>query len=177
MNNIHINRFKQLIKNFNHHKIGRCNICGKITIFISRANIDEARGDFFCLHCGSFSRKRHVAKIINEVVSNTSFISQIPKNVKINIYSADVDDAFFKTLYEYESFVCSDLLPDTELGKEIKKRVFCQDLEKLTFQNESFDLVITEDIFEHVRDYKKGFKEISRVLKNGGYHIFTIPFF
>lgn len=62
-----------------------------------------------------------------------------------------------KTLYGMDSFVCSDFLPDTELGTEIKKGVFCQDIEKLTFSNESFDLVITEDVFEHVRNYENGF--------------------
>ena len=68
-------------------------------------------------------------------------------------------------------------MPDIKLGTEIKNGVFNQDIENLTFPNESFDLVITEDIFEHVRNYEKGFKEIFRVLKKGGYHIFTIPFY
>lgn len=168
---------KQIIKNFNHHKIGRCNICGKITIFLLTTTVDQARGDFICIYCRSYSRKRHVAKAINELVSDTSYISQIPDKVnKIYLYNLDVDDAFYKVLYGMDSFVCSDFLPDTELGTEIKKGVFCQDLEKLTFPNESFDLVITEDVFEHVRNYENGFSEISRVLKKGGYHIFTIPF-
>jgi SAM-dependent methyltransferase len=43
-------------------------------------------------------------------------------------------------------------------------------------KDDEFDLVITEDMFEHVRDYKKGFQEIFRVLKPGGCHVFTIPF-
>lgn len=177
MNNRNINICKQIIKNFNHHKIGRCNICGKITIFLLTTNIDQARGDYICIFCRSFSRKRHVAKIINELVSNTSYISQIPeKSNQIYIYNVDVCDAFYKTLHRMDSFVCSDFLLDTELGTEIERGVFCQDIEKLTFSNKSFDLVITEDVFEHVRDYEKGFKEVLRVLKKGGYHIFTVPF-
>jgi SAM-dependent methyltransferase len=139
-------------------------------------DINQARGDFICIFCGSFSRKRHIAKVVNEFISNTSYISQIPEKSKIKIYNVDIDDAFYKTLYGYEYYFCSDLCPDKELGREIKSRVFCQDIEKLTFQNESFDLVITEDVFEHVRNYENGFKEILRVLKQGGYHIFTIPF-
>jgi ubiquinone/menaquinone biosynthesis C-methylase UbiE len=46
----------------------------------------------------------------------------------------------------------------------------------LTFPDEKFDIVITEDVLEHVRDYKKALLEIYRVLKNGGVNIFTIPF-
>ncbi|WP_424355160.1 class I SAM-dependent methyltransferase [Methanobacterium sp. MBAC-LM] len=177
MNKKITNICRQIIKNFNHHKIGRCNICGKITIFLLTTNIEQARGDFICIYCRSYSRKRHVAKIINELISDTSYISQIPDKIdKIHLYNLDVDDAFYNVLYGMDSFVCSDFLPDTELGTEIKKGVFCQDIEKLTFPNESFDLVITEDVFEHVRNYENGFNEILRVLKKGGYHIFTIPF-
>lgn len=172
----YISFFKQFVKNLNYHKIGRCNICGNLSIF--RVNdINQARGDFFCMRCGSFSRKRHVAKVINELISNTSYISQIPKKNKIKIYNTDVEDPFYNVLYGYEYYICSDFLPDVELGTELKKGVFCQDIERLTFLEESFDLVITEDVFEHVRNYKTGFKEISRVLKKGGYHIFTIPFY
>ena len=47
----------------------------------------------------------------------------------------------------------------------------------MTFADENFDVVITEDVFEHIRDYKKGFREVYRVLKKGGYHIFTVPCF
>lgn len=177
MDKIITNMCKQVIKNFKHHKLGRCNVCGKITIFLLTTKIEQARGDFICIYCRSYSRKRHVAKIINELVSNTFSISQIPEKAnKIDIYNLDVGDAFYKTLYGMDSFVCSDFFPDKELGTEIEKGVFCQDLEKLTFPDESFDLVITEDVFEHVRNYEEGFMQVSRVLKNGGYHLFTVPF-
>lgn len=161
------NIFKKIIKNLNHHKFGRCNICGKLSIFLLTTNINQARGDFICIHCRSYSRKRHVAKIINEIISDTSYISQITDRNKIDIFNLDIDDAFYKVLYGVDSFVCYDFLPNVELGTEIKKGVFCQDIERLTFPNESFDFVITEDVFEHVRKYKEGFTEISRVQKGG----------
>ena len=44
----------------------------------------------------------------------------------------------------------------------------------MTFQNESFDLFITQDVFEHVMEPNKAFKEIERVLKPGGAHVFTV---
>ena len=89
----------------------------------------------------------------------------------------DVNDSFYKVLNQNNSYICSELIPNIKLGTEIKKSVFCQNVENLTFSDNSFDFVFAEDIFEHVRDYKKGFKEILRVLKKGGYHIFTIPFY
>jgi len=65
---------------------------------------------------------------------------------------------------------------DAETGKDIGIRKSTQNVERLTFENETFEVVISEDMFEHVRDYKKGFEEIFRVLKPGGHHIFTVPF-
>src|SRR5258708_26799748 len=62
------------------------------------------------------------------------------------------------------------------VGTEIRERVYCQDVEDMTFPDDTFDYVITEEVFEHIRNHIKGFQEIYRVLKPGGYHIFTIPF-
>jgi SAM-dependent methyltransferase len=31
-------------------------------------------------------------------------------------------------------------------------------------------------VFEHVPDYRRGFQEVHRVLKKGGYHVFSIPY-
>ena len=51
----------------------------------------------------------------------------------------------------------------------------CENLEKLTFPDNSFDLIITQDVMEHVFHPDDAFSEIASVLKPGGAHIFTIP--
>jgi SAM-dependent methyltransferase len=50
-----------------------------------------------------------------------------------------------------------------------------QDLECLTFPDSAFDLVLSSDILEHVRDPLRAFSETYRVLRDGGLHIFTVP--
>ena len=57
-----------------------------------------------------------------------------------------------------------------------REGVQCQDLMHLTYEDDSFDLVLSSDIFEHVRKPFAGFQEVNRVLKPGGFHIFSIPF-
>jgi len=51
----------------------------------------------------------------------------------------------------------------------------CEDLRDLTFPSDSFDLVITQDVLEHVLDSERVFAEIARVLRPGGLHVFTVP--
>jgi SAM-dependent methyltransferase len=50
-----------------------------------------------------------------------------------------------------------------------------EDLEQLTFADQSIDLHITQDVFEHIFNPAQAFGEIARTLKPGGAHIFTTP--
>ena len=50
-----------------------------------------------------------------------------------------------------------------------------EDLERQTFADGSFDVVITQDVMEHVYDPSAAFREIARTLKPGGSHVFSVP--
>ncbi len=50
-----------------------------------------------------------------------------------------------------------------------------ENLEKLTFADHSLDLFITQDVMEHIFHPEAAFREIARVLRPGGAHIFTAP--
>lgn len=50
-----------------------------------------------------------------------------------------------------------------------------EDLQALTFGDATFDILITQDVFEHIFDPIAAAREIGRVLKPGGYHVFTAP--
>lgn len=56
-------------------------------------------------------------------------------------------------------------------------RVFAQDIEreKLPFDDESLDVVLINQVFEHVKDVFWILNEISRVLKVGGHLIVGVP--
>jgi SAM-dependent methyltransferase len=74
---------------------------------------------------------------------------------------------------------CSDytptyFYPDIEPG-HFHNGFRSENLEYMTFADDSFDLVITQDVLEHVLNPDKAFKEIVRTLKPGGAHVFTIP--
>jgi len=47
---------------------------------------------------------------------------------------------------------------------------------RLTFADSSFDLMITNDVLEHVPSYEDAYRELFRVLAPGGLLVFTVPF-
>jgi SAM-dependent methyltransferase/glycosyltransferase involved in cell wall biosynthesis len=53
--------------------------------------------------------------------------------------------------------------------------VLCGDIERIPFKSEYFDVVIAGEIIEHVLDVEEAVKECFRVLKEGGYFLFTVP--
>jgi SAM-dependent methyltransferase len=50
-----------------------------------------------------------------------------------------------------------------------------EDLERQTFADSAFDVVITLDVFEHLFDPGRAVAEIARTLKPGGLCIMTVP--
>jgi ubiquinone/menaquinone biosynthesis C-methylase UbiE len=50
------------------------------------------------------------------------------------------------------------------------------DICKLKFRDKEFDLIICSDVLEHVKCDNLAFSELSRVLKNGGTMLITVPY-
>jgi SAM-dependent methyltransferase len=65
--------------------------------------------------------------------------------------------------------------PKEPWGMELAPHVTNQNLEELTFPDNTFDIVITSDVMEHVRLDDRAHQEIRRVLIPGGIYIFTVP--
>lgn len=51
-----------------------------------------------------------------------------------------------------------------------------EDLRSLTFASESFDTLVSLDVFEHIPDYQKSFSECARILKPNGKMMWSVPF-
>ena len=117
---------KGALKNIRHHAFGRCTICGKFTPFVC-IDIMAANNNMYCIFCKSSSRKRLVAKLAMETCSSgIASIAEMPRAHRtLRVLNTSLDDSFYKVLHGFESFYCSDLLPDIPTGTEIKKRVFC----------------------------------------------------
>lgn len=159
-----------------HHKAGRCTICGSVSIFLC-LDPDTVRNNMYCMRCVSSSRNRHLAKVLLAARGErASSIKALSRKSDIRILNANRGDAFGRVLKDHPYFHSFILDPDKPLGFEFEERQSCQNLENLQYEDESFDVVITEDVFEHVHDPMQGFREVHRVLAPEGSHFFTIPF-
>jgi len=144
---------------------GYCPICEADAKF--EAPGGWLRDSYKCTACGSIPRERALMKVIN-----THFPEW--RTATVHESSPGARGATVKLKNGCENYIPSQYFPEKENGSLIgKTRV--EDLEALTFEDESIDLHISQDVLEHVFDPAAVFSEINRTLKPGGMHIFTAP--
>lgn len=144
---------------------GHCPICDSDVDFVAR-NI-WFRDHFVCTRCGSIPRERALMVAID---------SYFPKwrEAVIHESSPAQRGASLRISKECSQYIPSQYFPDHTPGALVGK-MRCENLESLSFSDESIDLHITQDVLEHVFHPSRAFKEIARTLKPGGMHIFTVP--
>jgi SAM-dependent methyltransferase len=144
---------------------GFCHSCSQHVQFT--AYKDWWRDYYVCNSCGSIPRERAVMYCIEqffpawrEKVIHES--SPLDRGTSLRLKS------------ESKSYIATNYFSGVKLGT-MHKGFRNENLECLTFEDESIDLHVTQDVFEHVFDPATAFREIARTLKPGGMHIFTTP--
>jgi len=98
---------------------------------------------------------------------------------RCDVYAMESVTSFFAYLngkYPEWRVVGSEFMgPDIESGTYIDG-IRHEAVESLSFVSESLDLIVSNDVFEHVPDLIRGLGECARVLRPGGRLSFTIPF-
>jgi SAM-dependent methyltransferase len=144
---------------------GYCPICQRKTIIIQFG--PRAREHFLCVFCGSNPRQRALVTVLNLIS---------PAWPTLRIFESSPGGISSDFLREKcPGYQMAHYFPEVP-GGACQNGVRCENLEALTFPDEKFDLVVTQDVLEHVLNPAKGFQEIRRVLKPGGFHIFTVPY-
>jgi ubiquinone/menaquinone biosynthesis C-methylase UbiE len=96
-------------------------------------------------------------KRVLEIGCGVGFVSSyLAENYDMEVYGTDYDSEQIQ--------LANKLQPKLE-------RLYYQveDATKLSFNDSSIDLVISQNVFHHIPDWEKTIKEISRVLTPGGY--------
>ncbi len=146
---------------------GFCPICEKDVLFT--AQFSWFRDHLKCSGCGSVPRERALMAVIAE---------RFPDYCGLDIHESSPGGrgVSSKLSEQCKGYTSSHFFPGSPLG-EINRTYGsrCENLERLTYPDNSFDLFITQDVLEHVFEPGSVFKEIARVLRPGGAHIFTVP--
>ena len=140
--------------------LGVCNLCGFLIVRIGRSLFDTR-----CLRCRSTQIHRSVGVVLDDLA--------LPADAAV--YELSSRGALHRCLKRrFRRFTCSEYFEDVPPG-ETRRGIVCQDVQRLLYGNHSFDLVTSTEVFEHVADDLRGFREVHRVLRPGGSFVFTVP--
>ena len=157
---------------------GRCSLCGWEGRF-RRTHISE-RETLACGACRATLRYRGQAEVICgrlDAGRSTTLADLVASGAlsDLAIYEPGITGPFRPWLRQAGRYEQSFYDPDLPSGTRRADGFVCQDLMATAFPDASFDLVVTSDIFEHVRKPFLAFAEIRRILKPGGLHVWTVP--
>lgn len=121
-----------------------------------------------CLRCDSISRWRALAHVVSEVRPDWKACA---------VHESSASDP---TLTWFRSrcpgYVATQYFPGIAHGA-FHQGFRCEDLGAQSFADGQFDLVLTQDVLEHLPDPVAGLREIARTLKPEGLHVFTVPWY
>jgi SAM-dependent methyltransferase len=140
----------------------RCPMCGPSLLVRLSAEAIGVR----CLRCAASAATLSLACVLKE---------QRPSLRQHDVYEMSSRGPLVAFLRrEARRLVCSEYFDDVAPGA-FRGAVQCQDVQRLTFADASFDVCTSTEVFEHVPDDARGFAEIRRVLRPGGLFAFTVP--
>lgn len=154
-------------KEFYYSNKGYCQICEKQVNFESKNK--WFRDHYLCPFCKSKPRERALLYMLEKIHPEY-------RNLIIHESSPCFRATSLKLKKICKNYTYSYYIEGTQSGDYLQSyKCTCQDLRKTTFGNNTFDIMITQDVMEHVFELEKIFEEIARILKVGGSHIFTTP--
>jgi SAM-dependent methyltransferase len=155
---------------------GVCSVCGERGVFVYGNS--SLREGYRCTTCGSSNRYRGQAdallRLYGDAYTSLHDLATCDRFTRLRIYEPAMRSPFRRYCADVAEYTTSFYWSDVEPGA-LRDGLQCQNLESLTFADGSFDLIITSDIFEHIRRPWVAFAETHRVLAPGGMHVFSIP--
>lgn len=150
---------------------GFCENCGQMVDFeldmmYSDGKMPNYRERLVCPKCKLNNRQRAiVAAVLNDVKSTDS------------VYAYEQVTAVYDALSKkLTNLIGSEYVSSDAKSGDVINGILHEDAENLSFKDQSFDVILSCDVFEHVVDYRKCFEEAYRVLKPNGKIYMTLPF-
>lgn len=141
---------------------GVCPFCGP-TIFARLNSRDEG---VRCFRCTASTVHLSVGRMIREAAPDLSGLDVCEFSSQGPLVAFLARSARSAAFSEYSS--------ERERGS-FHADVRNEDVQRLTYPDQSFDLITHSEVMEHVPDDTAAFRELRRVLRRSGCMIFTVP--
>jgi len=139
-----------------------CTLCG----FPLQVRLRRDELGVRCPYCGASAITQSLADVVRHGCGDLS---------ALDAYELSAQGPLVRWLRRRtRSLVTSEYVADVTPGS-LHDGVRCEDVQRLTFAAASFDLCTSTEVFEHVEDDMAGFREIHRVLRPGGWFVFSVP--
>ncbi len=143
-------------------KAGHCPLCGR-TGFIKLNDNEQA---IRCLRCGASVVTHSLVSVLKRTITDLD---------RRHVYELSAGGPLVRWLLSHAGRVTlSEYLDDVPPGQH-RGGIQCQDVQQLTYAENLFDVCTSTEVFEHVADDLRGFRELCRVLKPGGFLLLTVP--
>jgi O-antigen biosynthesis protein len=123
-----------------------------------------------CPNCRMNNRQRLIATLVQQNLAHKQ-----AKQIYFMEQVTPIFDWAQATLKQHKIFG-SEYLGHQFRGGSIIKGIRHEDVENLSFHDAQLDMIVSNDVFEHVPNPIKAFQECARVLKAGAVMLATIPF-
>jgi SAM-dependent methyltransferase len=164
-------------KDRRHDRWGQCAVCGSrcrqvknswvLSRELARRWGDQlaTRESLFCEHCGCSLRVRRIAEVLVRLYGRGgTTLSELVHEDAFGALRIGEINAIGRM---HPFLVTVSGLVHVEYPEE--------DIQALSWEDRSFDLVLTSETIEHVPDPRRALEETYRVLRPGGRHVFTVP--
>jgi len=154
---------------------GFCLVCNKDTEFqINEKNFDFSNPNFRdnlrCKWCNINNRRRFMLYYLASLINESDTVLDVYMYEQITPVFLYVKKNFSKINLTGSEFLGYDKKPG-----EIVHTIRNESALDLSFKDESFDIIISQDVYEHVPDITKALGEAFHVLKQGGKLLISIP--
>jgi len=167
---------KELIDNKKWKLKGFCELCGKPSNFEIKWNpkteqYPNFRESLKCEHCKQNNRSRFMLSFLKKL------LTELNSDSTLYMYE-QITDVFnyVKKNNNRLNLIGSEFLGNDKKSGEIYDNIRHEDALNLSFDDESINIIVSNDVFEHVPDIHKAISEAFRVLKKTGTLLFSIPF-
>lgn len=151
------------LRNLGRSELRRCRCCDRPTVFVSLSPGDEFR---ICVRCRAGLRYEMLASHIR---------ARCPELEAMSVLELDPHSPLRGLLGRAGRYEQTYYAAEDRPGSLGVNGARCEDITALTFDDDSFDLIVSSEVLEHVPDLEAAFRESARVLKPGGAHVFTVP--